>query len=136
MNAGRRSILGRYNDTTVDPDAAAALERDAARLAALGNPLSPVHVITVDVLTDLMSIGEKLSRGGKTPPALRTLMKVLDRSRPLLLEQLAEIPPDQIQEFMRDLITRMQRITDAGEGGHDGSSGPPGSDRPDASVAS
>lgn len=72
---------------------------------------SPVHVQTVAVMHDLMSLGRTLS-GGSTPPVLRALMRTLDKSQSILLESIANVPPADIKRFMADLGARIQTIVD------------------------
>lgn len=108
---GRRSIVDRYE----------RLEARADELAGeLPAGLSPVHVQTVDVLTDLLEMGEALT-DGETPAALRALMGMIRRLRPEMLRQLGAVPPAALAAFMRDLIARMQTIVDTAE--HDDDDG-------------
>lgn len=108
---GRRTIADRY----------ARLEARGDELAGEpGAGLSPVHLQTVDVLTDLLEMGETLS-GGETPASLRALMGMIRRLRPEMLRQLGSVPPDALRAFMADLIARMQTIVDTCE--HDDDAG-------------
>lgn len=70
---------------------------------------SEVHRVTVEVLTDLLNIGERLSNGN-TPPHLKILMRTMQKSRPMLLEGLTNIPPEAIQGFMAELGAKILTI--------------------------
>lgn len=125
-----RSILARY-------DAAASLERRLEQLdpAALpgGAALSPIHLRTVEVLGELLSLADGAS-DEHTPQILRTMLSVVRRSRPMLLDLIGKVPEDAIMITMRKLRDDIQSVLDAGssaaalaqlEGGH-GDAGPAG----------
>lgn len=104
-----------------------------ARLEARGDELGglavaagtqhPVHVATVEVLSDLMNMGSSLSGGGHVPQHLRVLMLMLDKGRPMMLDGISGLEPAAIQQFMAELVAKIQRICDVpiGEAAADGS---------------
>lgn len=99
---GRPSITERYD----------RLAERGEELSHLGENISPVHVETLNVLRELLTMGNRMSTN-KVPAALRAMMRTLDRLQPVLLEELANVPPDSIREFMRDvLLPPIQRIID------------------------
>lgn len=118
------SITNRRASTSSLDAAGARLEQ---RLAAT-EPLSPVHSVALDVLTDMIDLGVKMASGStggpeEVPLQLRVLMRTLAESRPLLERNIAKLPPRVIREFMADLVARMQLIVDAPDsGGTSGSS--------------
>jgi hypothetical protein len=83
---------------------------DAATLAH-AQP-TPVHMAMVDVLSNLLSMGNQFS-SEKVPVQLRTMMRVLDQMKPTLVTELARIPADQIQTFMAGLRDELDRIVQA-----------------------
>lgn len=94
-------------------DHMAALENRGERLAMpAGMQPSPVHVQAVQVMSELMTLGQQLS-GPDTPTHLKVLMRTVEKGKPMLLEGLASVPPEKIQEFFRDLSARIQLIIDA-----------------------
>lgn len=125
--SGRRSILDRYE----------RLEKRGDELAGVIAAPSAVHTATVDVLRDLMSLGQKWSNA-ETPAHLKVMMRTLERSQPLLLEGIAGIPPESIVEFMRELRARIDRIINSGaeDANHDDSEAGDGTSEPGATVAS
>jgi hypothetical protein len=75
-------------------------------------PPSPVHAQLIATMGELFTMG----RGGvdaSTPAYLRAALVAFDRSRPLLLEQMQEVPPDKVREFAAGLIVRLQAIVDS-----------------------
>ncbi len=115
---------------------AAALERRADEIngapLAPGGDLHPVHVATVDVLTDLMNLGREMSGGGQIPSHLRVMMTMLDKGRPMLLDGIAKLDPAGIVDFMRQLEEKIHRIVVTPIGGdsdhHNGTAAEPRSD--------
>lgn len=93
------------------------LEDRGDKLAAEVLParVSPVHAATVSVLSELLSMGSRLSATGETPTHLRVLMRTLERSRGVLLDSIAGVPADSIRAFMGELAARIQTIVDAPE---------------------
>lgn len=89
----------------------ALAEADERLTKRLGIAPSPVHAATVNVLSELMSMGLGLSNGS-TPVYLKTLMRSLQAAKPMMLENVSQMPPDRIKAFMADLIARMQTIVD------------------------
>lgn len=105
----RRSLSERYTRK---------LDAAAAELGAPAVPLSPVHEQTLDVMVDLLGMARTFS-GDQTPPALKTLMVLLERMRPTLVDSLKTVPPAAIVEFMTDLRDRMDSIVKKGGPGAD-----------------
>lgn len=90
------------------------LDQGAAQLlgpAAIAPATSEVHRVTVDVLTELLTLGQNLS-GANTPTHLKVMMRTISAGRPMILESLSDVPPHLIQEWMRSLIARIQPILD------------------------
>lgn len=83
-------------------------------VAGTTTPVSPVHLATVQVLSDLLTLGRSMESDA-TPTHLRVLMRTIDKSRPMLLESIASIPPAQVKSFMADLAARIASIVDAPE---------------------
>lgn len=71
----------------------------------------PVHLATVRVLSDLMTMGARYSTA-RVPAGLRAMMLTLQRMEPVLVEELAKVPPDQIRVFLGELAGRLQSIVD------------------------
>lgn len=103
--ADRKSLMDRFEGLEGRRD---ELER---RATAAAGP-SPVHVQTIEVLSELLTLGRLFSTD-KVPAPLRAMMRTLDRLKPTLLEELAQVPPEAIQSFMGDLARRIATITDA-----------------------
>lgn len=101
----RRSLLERFEDLEGRRD-----DLEAAAIAK-ASP-SPVHVQTIEVLSELLTMGKMFSTD-KVPAPLRAMMRTLDLMKPTLLEELAEVPPEAIQAFMTDLMHKIERITSA-----------------------
>jgi hypothetical protein len=78
--------------------------------------VSPVHVQTVKVLGDLLTLGQQFSTG-KVPPALRAMMRMLHKMQPELVQELSVVPPKVIRTFLADLIRQMQTIVDTDDDG-------------------
>jgi hypothetical protein len=99
----RRSLTERYD----------RLEAHGDELAGAGVPAGalPIHTATVDVLSDLFTMSEQLT-SSDTPQHLRVMMRMLDKSRPMLLEGLTGVPPASIRAFLGDLVPRLQSIID------------------------
>lgn len=95
----RRSLNEQYDDL---------IDRRAELMPA-ASKVSPVHVQTVKVLGDLLTLGQQFSTG-KVPPALRTMMRVLHKMEPELVTELAVVPPPVIKEFLQDLMDRIGSI--------------------------
>lgn len=72
---------------------------------------SAVHRRTLDVMSELVSLGQSYS-GPDTPLALRATMTVLDRGRPVMLDMMRKIEPRQLAAFMAELAARLQSIAD------------------------
>lgn len=102
-----RDVLG-----TDRPGLAAADDRLNKRLGVTGEPASPVHAVTMQVLSDLIGLGMGQASGGETPLIMRTLMRTLNEAKPMLLGNISKMPPAQIKAFMGDLVARMQTILD------------------------
>jgi hypothetical protein len=99
---GRQSITERFD----------RLEARGDELARLHAEVSPVHVETLNVLRELLTMGNTMSTN-KVPAALRAMMRTLDKLQPMLLEELANVPPESIRDFMREvLLPPIQRIID------------------------
>lgn len=106
-----RSILKRYNEANAD-DAATGLDAYAAGLATIGQQLpTETHIKAVEVLTDLMTLGQDLATED-TPAQLRILMRLLKQCRPLMLEMITKVPPEQITTYMSSLRDQIQGIID------------------------
>lgn len=99
----RRSVLERYD----------SLEARADKLAGEPPPgAGPVHVACISTLTDLMGLASALSTS-TVPPAVRAAMRTLERLAPAMLENIADVPPEKIVEFMGEMQARLQSIIDA-----------------------
>lgn len=101
-----RSILARY-------DATGALDKRIAELdpTAAGAKLSPMHMRTVEVLTDLLSMADSAT-DDDTPPVLRTLLSVVRRSRPMLVDLVRKVPESAIVATMTKLRDDIQSVID------------------------
>lgn len=101
-----RSILSRY-------DAAAALDKRINELdpTGAGATLSPLHLRTVEVLTDLLSMADSVT-DDDTPPMLRTMLAVVRRSRPMLLDLVGKVPEHAIVQTMTKLRDDIQSVLD------------------------
>lgn len=104
----RRSVLDRYAELE-----GRRADMDQARTTAAS--VTPIHIATIDVLTTLLTLGNTLA-GEKVPAPLRAMMRTLDMMKPVLIEELAAIPPEQIVSFMAGLRDQIDRIVVAGEG--------------------
>lgn len=71
-----------------------------------------VHRQTIDVLSRLLEMGKGVSTE-ETPASLRTMLRMFERSKPLLISQLATVPPETIREFMRGIGSEINKIIDA-----------------------
>lgn len=97
----RRSLAEQY-DHLVE-------RRDELTTLSTTSTVSPVHIQTVKVLGDLLTLGQQFSTG-KVPPALRAMMRMLHKMEGDLITELAVVPPEAIQEFLQDLVDRMLTI--------------------------
>ncbi len=96
----RRTVLDRVEQ----------LERRGDRLAGpLAQRAHPVHVKAADVLAKMLTLGGQLA-GENTPAHMRVIMRMLETSRPMLLEQLVTIEPAQIRAFMGALAGELLAI--------------------------
>lgn len=110
-------------DTLAELDAYAdTLETETAP----AEPPSPVHARTLEVMQELVQLGQDYS-GPDTPLALRATILALDRSRPLMLDLMARIEPAQLAAFMAQLAAQLQSIADTYDG-------PPADYTPPAAV--
>jgi hypothetical protein len=75
-------------------------------------PPSPVHAQLIATMGELFTLG-KAGADSSTPAYLRAALMAFDRSRPMLLEQMQEVPPAKVREFAAGLIVRLQAIVDA-----------------------
>lgn len=102
-----RSILARY-------DATAALDKRISELdpTGAGAELSPMHARTVEVLTDLLSMADSVT-DDDTPQILRTLLSVVRRSRPMLVDLVRKVPEQAIVSTMSKLRDDIQSVLDA-----------------------
>lgn len=89
----------------------AALEGRRATMRAVAQPTA-VHVQTVDVLTHLLEMGKSF-QSDDLPPALRVMMRTVEHMKPTLTAELANVPPNQIVEFMRMIEGEIHKITSA-----------------------
>jgi hypothetical protein len=99
----RRSIADQYD--------ALVGRRDELLAVSAPSTVSPIHVQTVKVLGDLLTLGQQFS-SGKVPPALRAMMRMLHKMEPELVNELSVVPPAMIKEFLADLMARMATIVD------------------------
>ena len=104
----RRSLTERYEELEGRREGIAARQHE--RIAP-----SPVHLALVDVLGDLLTLGNTYAND-RVPLPLRTMMRMLDGMRGTLLEELATVPPEQIIPFMAGLRDQIDRIVQAGAG--------------------
>lgn len=102
----RRSLTERYDGLT-----ARRAELDHALLAH-AQP-TPVHTAMIDVLGSLLTLGNTFATD-RVPAPLRAMMRTLDAMKPTLVEELANIPPDQIVAFMTQLRDELDGIVQAG----------------------
>jgi hypothetical protein len=98
----KRSLLDSYDEL---------VGRRAELTQTSGGNVSPIHVQTVKVLGDLLTLGQQFSTG-KVPPALRAMMRMLHKMEPELVQELSVVPPAAIQEFLADLGRRIASIVD------------------------
>lgn len=90
-----------------------ALEGIRAEMRPQAQPTA-VHVQTVEVLADLLEMGKQFS-SDEIPTPLRVLMRTVEKMRPTLTAELANVPPDQIVTFMRMIEGKIHQITTASE---------------------
>jgi hypothetical protein len=74
---------------------------------------TPVHTAMIEVLSDLLQMGNAFS-SDKVPAPLRAMMRTLDMMKPTLVEELSQVPPEQITAFMAGLRDRLDTIVVAG----------------------
>lgn len=88
-----------------------AIEKRRGEIEKMGLQKQPtaVHIQTVKVLKDLLTLGRQFSTGS-VPAPLRAMMRTLDKMEPVLIEELAAVPPEQIQVFLKDLADRLTSI--------------------------
>ena len=85
-------------------------EELAARTETLvHNQPTAVHIQTVKVLRDLLTLGRKFS-GPNVPAPLRMLMRTLDKMEPVLIEELADVDPDELKAFLLELRNRLDSV--------------------------
>lgn len=87
---------------------------ELAGAAPPARPVSPLHAATLDMLTELMSLGERFS-GPQTPSTLRVMMRTLSAAKPMLLDGLADVPEETIRGFVLDMRARLDAVLNAGE---------------------
>lgn len=93
---------------------AAAIDRREEELAERTETLAhaqptAVHIQTVKVLRDLLTLGRQFS-GPSVPAPLRVLMRTLDKMEPALIEELADVNPEELKLFLRDLRDRIDSV--------------------------
>lgn len=94
----------------------AQLERRGSRLAPEAPPdLGPVHQVTGEVLAELVGMAGTMTanKGVEIPAWLRAGMETFRRMQPKMMAELAQVPPEAIQEFMRGIRDKINRIVDA-----------------------
>ncbi len=104
MSTDLRRLFGRYQDD---------LERDAARMERR-NPFAPeateIDHMVIEAIRQVMQLGLgfKGPKGGS--PGTRALLRVLDRSLPILLEDLAKVPDQEIVQSFSEITQRMDDL--------------------------
>lgn len=98
----RGSLAERY-------DRLAKRNTELARLPSSRTPPTAVHVQTVRVLGRLLTMGQEFSTA-KVPAPLRAMMRTLHKMEPMLIEELASVPPDAIREFLGQLRDELDAI--------------------------
>lgn len=103
----RRSILETLDHLNDTADGLAAMP--GARLP------SRLHQVTFDTLFELLTLGSSMAaseNGQSVPLPLRAMLTTLQHSKPMLMEQMANVPEDVIRDFARNMTVRMQAIVD------------------------
>lgn len=84
--------------------------KELAANKAVGTPQpTAIHVQTIRVLSELLTLGQKHSTGN-IPAPLRMMMTTLKRMEPTLIDEMAGVPADQIKEFLGQLVERLNSI--------------------------
>lgn len=101
----RRSILEVADDLDARGDALALMP---------GTPEpTEVHLAALDVMTELMALGQRLATASSdVPHMLSAFLTTIDRSRPMMIEGLAKVPPSAIRQFLGALGERIQTVID------------------------
>lgn len=81
-----------------------------------------VHRMAVDAIGDLMKMGlMQHVEQGAVSPSLKMLLRVIDRARPTILEELSQVPSEELIGAMRmmvsllsDLVRRMEEELESG----------------------
>lgn len=97
-----------------------SLEERRAQLAGRRDELehraavlpTEVHTQTVEVLSHLLEMGKAFS-SDDIPTPLRVLMRTVDKMKPTLTAELANVPPAEIQNFMRMIRNEIDKIVEA-----------------------
>jgi hypothetical protein len=80
---------------------------------AMGAMPTPVHEKAVDVLTKLVQLGAT-TMDDDTPVMLRTLVRGLEHTRPMLVQTFAKTDTQTVLNFMAALMGDLQSIIDEG----------------------
>jgi hypothetical protein len=111
---------------------AAQYDRLVERRAELApRSVHPVHQQAVKVLIDLIGMGELFSTR-KVPAPLRAMMRTLKHMEPELVRELADVDPEVMREFLRDLSERINTVVTAGIDNGPSAPPPPRQDQPPA----
>lgn len=112
-----RGVMQRLAD---EEAGASSVEKQAARLA--GEQLTAVQAKAVEVLTELVNLGAKLSaETSEAPTGVKMLILMLEKGRPMIADGISGVPDSVIVEFMRGMRDNIDSIVKLG--GTDGNTG-------------
>lgn len=101
MARERLTILDRYDQLADRGDTLAALAPAAA---------SDLHRATVEFVKELLLLGERYRSDQQTPAHIKTIVRLVQRLEPEMVEMLAKVPEDQIRGSLTELVNRMQQV--------------------------
>ena len=103
--------------TTVLDDVDARIEAEieaAGKVAdAMGHQLpSDIHIATYQLAVDILTW--VTSAKDEVPPVLRAFIKMLDRMRPMLIDELTRVDPEELRKAMTILVARFAATLEEG----------------------
>lgn len=111
-----RGIMQRLAD---EEAAGSDIEKRAARLA--GEQLTAVQAKAVDVLSELVTLGSKLSaETSEAPAGVKMLIMMLEKGRPMIADGISGVPDNVIVDFMRGMREQIDSIVRLGGDGGTG----------------
>ena len=100
----------------VDSRIEAEIEQAGKLADAMGRQLpSAIHIATYQLAIDILTW--MTGARDRVPPMLRAFIRTLDRMRPMLIDELTRVNPEELREAMTILVARFASTLEDGESG-------------------